>query len=127
MSFCFFATKKDLSKNKEIGNKGEKLAVEYLESKGYVILKKNHRYRKGEIDIIGSKDGTIVFFEVKARSHSQYGYPEEAIAEKQKKRIIEAAENYMENRGWDQRIRFDVIAISLKPEIEIIQIEDAFY
>jgi len=33
----------------------------------------------------------------------------------------------MENRSWDKNIRFDIIAITLKPDIDIVQFEDAFY
>ena len=114
-------------KNKEIGDKGEKLAAYYLEQKGYTILETNYRYKRTEIDLIGLKDSTIVFFEVKVRSSTDYGYPEEAVSENQTKRIITAAEHYMENRSWDKNIRFDIIAITLKPDIDIVQFEDAFY
>lgn len=55
-------------KNKEIGNKGEDLACQYLEQLGYEIIKRNHCDRVGEIDIIAYKDYVIHFVEVKSVS-----------------------------------------------------------
>ena len=50
---------------KELGNKGEDIAVRYLEDQGYKILKRNFRSRYGEIDIICSRAKSVVFVEVK--------------------------------------------------------------
>jgi putative endonuclease len=55
-------------RNKEIGNKGEDLACQYLEQLGYEIMKRNHVDRVGEIDIIAYKDYVIHFVEVKSVS-----------------------------------------------------------
>jgi putative endonuclease len=55
-------------KNKEIGNKGENLACQYLEQLGYEIIKRNHFDRVGEIDIIAYKNYVIHFIEVKSVS-----------------------------------------------------------
>jgi putative endonuclease len=55
-------------RNKEIGNKGEDLACQYLEQLGYEIIKRNHIDRVGEIDIIAYKDYVIHFVEVKSVS-----------------------------------------------------------
>jgi len=114
-------------KNKEIGDKGEQLACYYLMEKGYQILESNYRYKRVEVDIIGLKDSTIVFVEVKVRSSNAYGYPEQAVTEDKANRIRTAAEYYMDERKWDKNIRFDIIAITLNPEVEIVHLEDAFY
>ena len=114
-------------KNKEIGDKGEQLASYYLMQKGYQILESNYRYKRVEVDIIGIKNSTIVFFEVKLRSSNAFGYPEQAVTQDKAARIKTAAEYYMDNRKWDKNIRFDIIAITLNPELEIVHIEDAFY
>ena len=55
-------------KNKEVGNKGEDLACQYLEQLGYEIIKRNHCDRVGEIDIVAYKDYVIHFVEVKSVS-----------------------------------------------------------
>jgi putative endonuclease len=110
---------------KKTGDKGEDLAVELLESKGYSILIRNYRYGKGEIDIIAKdpqKEG-LVFIEVKSRKSLEYGSPEEAITKNKIKQLKRVAELYLyENEIVEKLCRFDVIAILMlpneKPQIE---------
>ena len=66
----FITTMSPQAKNKQnkaiIGNLGEDLACEYLVEKGYNILRRNVRSRRGELDIVAkSSDQTLVFVEVK--------------------------------------------------------------
>ncbi|MDE2995657.1 MAG: YraN family protein [Bacteroidota bacterium] len=56
------------------GTKGEDLAAAYLERHGFVILERNYRFMKAEVDLIAflpardyEKDGDLVFVEVKWR------------------------------------------------------------
>ena len=116
-----------MSKNKEIGRKGEALAAEYLRDKGFTILERNYRYGRLEIDIIGQIKNTIVFIEVKTRRSNRYGYPEEAVDNKKTDHILSCADHYIYQNQWAGDIRFDIISIFLKPEISIEHIEDAFY
>ena len=74
--------------NKLKGTYGEDLACKELEKNGYVILKRNFRYRNGEIDIIAEKDGIIIFVEVKLRTSTEKGMPCEAVDIKKQKKII---------------------------------------
>ena len=53
---------------KEIGNRGEEVAREFILSKGYEVLETNYRWRKFEIDLITKDKDTVVFIEVKLRS-----------------------------------------------------------
>lgn len=53
--------------NRQLGAWGEKKAANYLRLHGYKIVDMNCRYRQGEIDIVASKRGYIVFVEVKLR------------------------------------------------------------
>lgn len=57
---------------KNIGNLGEKLAITYLQSKGYKILKNNWYCNHGEIDIIAKINDILVFVEVKYRKNDMY-------------------------------------------------------
>ena len=68
-----------MNHNQTIGKWGEIAAGEYLLTKGYTILGNNVRTPHGEIDIIASIDGLIVFVEVKARSSRTFGLPEEGL------------------------------------------------
>lgn len=55
----------DKQSNIKIGATGEDLACEYLKNNGYKIIERNFRRPYGEIDIITTKEGNLVFFEIK--------------------------------------------------------------
>lgn len=116
-----------MSKKAVIGAKGEQMAANYLQSKEYSIVERNYRFKRAEIDLIVLKDECIVFVEVKTRSSNVYGHPEEAVNEKKARKIVEGAENYVQEKKWAGNIRFDIVAISLGAESEIRHFEDAFY
>jgi putative endonuclease len=114
----------------DFGKKGEEVAGDYLQKKGYTILEKNWRYGKHEIDLL-AKDPTgkyLVVVEVKAR-HSQYGgAPEAAVTREKQRSLIRAANAYVVARNSSDEIRFDIISILQTREEETIRhIEDAFY
>jgi putative endonuclease len=114
--------------NKKVtGDKGEALALKYLNKQGYTLLAKNYRYKRAEIDLIMRHKETLVFVEVKARSGTGYGHPEEAVDEKKAAMIMEAADHYIYESAWEGAIRFDVIAVMLQPQVSIRHFEDAFW
>ena len=51
-----------------LGEEGEKIAVRYLKSKGYIVYQTNWRFGKLEIDIIAEDGQELVFIEVKTNS-----------------------------------------------------------
>lgn len=113
---------------KEIGRKGEELAVKYLRNRGYEILKQNFRHKRAEIDIISKQDDRLIFVEVKLRSKDDYGDPEQFVTKAQENRIIDAAEEFILAEGWHGDIRFDIIVIEQQEgEWVLEQFEDAFY
>ena len=65
--------------NKKTGNRGEDLATEFLENKGYLILERNFRTRFGEIDIVCLDGEILVFVEVKTKKGHDFGEPEEMV------------------------------------------------
>lgn len=107
------------------GQKGEKIAVNFLIARNYSIVERNYRYKRSEIDIIAKQEDVLVFVEVKARNHNEFGNPEEAVNDKKVKKVIEGAENYIIENDWRGRIRFDIIAVDLKTE-NVNHFEDAF-
>lgn len=113
--------------NKEIGMRGENIAVKHLLSQGYVILERNYRSRHGEIDIVSKHNNTIVFVEVKTRSSLSYGRPIESIDYKKIKHLQYTAQGYMQWKGlYNQGCRFDAIEVVIgsfgtKPKINHIQ------
>ena len=64
---------------REIGNRGEELAVRVLRERGYQILERNFRSRFGEIDVIARDRGYLVFVEVKFRREPGRFDPAEAV------------------------------------------------
>jgi putative endonuclease len=117
-----------MSHNKELGNKGEEIAVQFLKNKGYSILERNWIFDHKEIDIIALFKGTLIFVEVKTRSTNFFGEPFEFVDEKKQEFLIEAASNYVIEKNIDIPVRFDIISILLnknrKPEIT--HLEDVF-
>lgn len=107
------------------GDKGEILAADFLRKKGFEIVARNYRYRHSEIDIIARKENWTIFVEVKTRSYSYYGHPEEFVDAQQARRIFEAAEEFIYSTNWLGHIRFDIVSVKLGTAPEIIHFEDA--
>ncbi len=117
---------------------GEDLAADYLEKKGYCILGRNIRSPYGEIDLIVQRDiqadisnghrgpvkPIIVFVEVKTRSSTSFGYPEQSVDARKRIHLLACAQEYIrQHPDLDGEWRVDVIAIlrtdqELPPEIE---------
>jgi putative endonuclease len=112
----------------DLGRKGEDIAVEYLLQKDHVIIARNYRHEKAEVDIVSAHSGIIIFTEVKTRSTDRYGYPEESVAEKKKEKLREAMDFYLTENKIKEESRFDIISIVINAQgTEVHHIEDAFY
>ncbi len=118
-----------MATHNELGKKGEEIAVDVLRQKGYTILERNWYFQKAEIDIIAQKDPeTLVVVEVKTRSNSFIGNPEEFVTEKKIKLLVKAANEYVVSHELDVEIRFDIIAVVLNSKYQKVEhLEDAFY
>lgn len=100
--------------NKNIGNFGEELAVDYLVKNHYIIVHRNFKCKIGEIDIIATDEQYTVFIEVKTRYSSKYGHPCEAVSPYKQYKIIKSAQYYiMINKLHNLNFRFDVLEILL--------------
>jgi putative endonuclease len=99
---------------KELGNKGEQIASDYLKKIGYKILETNFRKRTGEIDIIAEDPEMkeCVFIEVKTRKSKTFGYPEESVDNRKLKKLITTANIWLEDKK-EQTWRIDIIAIEM--------------
>ncbi len=117
-----------MASQKEIGEIGEKLALQHLISLGYKILERNWHYGHLELDIIARDNDELVIVEVKARSGLRYEHPTEAITKSKIKRIIEAADAYICDNNLQLETRFDVITIIFFQQgHELEHFKDAFY
>jgi len=89
------------------------VAARFLESENYRILGMNFYSRHGEIDIIASDCGYLVFVEVKYRRDDRQGNPCEAVHYRKQQHLRSAAVAYMLKYygRTDIPCRFDVVAI----------------
>lgn len=113
----------------ETGQKGEAMAVTFLEKAGYQILETNWRFSRAEVDIIAMDGEILVFVEVKTRSSDYFGKPEEFVTARKKTLLADAASVYMNKINHDWEIRFDIISVLLKDvnQPRIKHFEDAFF
>lgn len=104
--------------NIEIGRIGEEIATKYLKRHGYKVLERNFRSRRwGEIDIVATKDGVLVFVEVKTREGMAYGEPVEAVTPFKIQALKRAGQYYKaEHPDLPDALRIDVVSIILDPE-----------
>jgi len=110
--------------NIRVGKWGENIAGEFLESGGYVIIERNYRTPYGELDLIAVKDDQTVIVEVKTRSSTRMGYPEEALTPLKASHLLQAADEYMaDHPELPQAWRVDLIAIIGKPGNPDFQLE----
>jgi putative endonuclease len=107
------------------GNKGEKLAADFLEKKGFTVVARNYRFKHAEIDLIVQRNDWMIFVEVKTRSSNAYGEPEEFVDNPKGSRIFDAAEEYIYSTNWQGHIRFDIVSIKIGREVLIEHFEDA--
>ncbi len=116
--------------HKQLGARGEDLALGYLRGKGYTLVEKNFRNRSGEIDLIlDSPEGVLVFVEVKTDRSGQAGIPEGWVQAKKMRQLQRLAQRFCwEKKQMERDMRFDVVGISLRQngEPEIRHLENAF-
>ena len=113
---------------KNLGVRGEDMAVDFLKKKGYTILCRNYRCRSGEIDIVARKKKTLCFVEVKTRRTRNFGPPQEAVTQRKQYKIGRVAQDFLQRYSLENRpARFDVVAVDFSTGDALIElIENAF-
>jgi len=109
----------------KLGKEGERLAANFLAQKGFEVVYRNYRHRRAEIDLIVQQDDWLIFVEVKTRSSSSFGEPEEFVTAKKVRMMYDAAEEYIYSVDWKGHIRFDIISVKIGNPVEIVHFEDA--
>lgn len=113
----------------ELGRQGESMAVKLLQEKGLSVLETNFRCRLGEIDIIARDSRTLVFVEVRSRTGSAFGLPQETVNYRKQRKLVQLAQFYLMSLKNLPPVRFDVIAITFNTDGTLQKIEhipDAF-
>jgi putative endonuclease len=101
-------------KKQETGRLGEDLACRALKKKGYRILERNYRCRYGEIDVVARKGDYLVFVEVRSKTGTAFGTPEESVTAQKKQRLAASVMSYLESHVTPQENwRVDFVAVEL--------------
>ena len=117
-----------MASHNELGEKGEQLAVDFLVENNYDIIERNYRFDKAEVDIIAQKEDVLAIIEVKTRSTTGFGNPQDFVKPKQIQRLVKAVDQYVTSNGLEVEVRFDIIAIvKQKNQFNIEHLENAFY
>lgn len=106
--------------NRKTGRLAEDIAARALRELGYTILQQNFATRYGEIDIIAKDKDILVFVEVKAKTGTLLGLPEEMVTRGKLQRVRNMATVY--TKGESIPCRIDVVAIVLGKGNKVIRL-----
>lgn len=119
-----------MAEHNELGKWGEDEASSFLQRKGYVILERDWKMGKRDLDIVALSEDqcTLVIVEVKTRQCDDWQEPEEAVDVAKMRNLAIAANRYVKLNQIQQTIRFDIISVvgSIRHVDHIEHIEDAF-
>lgn len=93
------------------GQAGEDLALAHLERHGLVLIERNFRCKGGEIDLVMREGAGLVFVEVRKRADARHGGAAASVTSHKQRRLIVAAQAYLQRYRMPPACRFDVIAI----------------
>lgn len=117
-----------MAAHNDLGKQGEAAAVAYLLEEGYEIMERNWVFQKAEIDIIAKKNDILAIVEVKTRSSTVYGDPQNFVNAKKIKLLVKAVNEYVMLLKEDYNIRFDIIAVKNDAtNLHVDHLENAFY
>ena len=94
-----------------------------------MVVRRNYRCRRGEIDLVMRDTDTLVFVEVRRRTSLAFGGGLDSVDAQKRARLVAAAQHYlMMNRVGDERpCRFAVVAIDGPSRHATIEwVRDAF-
>lgn len=111
--------------NKPRGDQAENLALEFLQERGLTLVKRNHRCRMGEVDLIMQDGAVTVFVEVRLRSSGAFASAGESVDMRKQRRIITAAQHYLIGRP-DAPCRFDCVLFARLDANAVEWVRDAF-
>lgn len=102
-----------MTEKQQRGALGEQAAVDYLRQNGFMIVERNYRIGKSEVDIIASRYDELHFVEVKTRKYGSMTAPEEAINEQKLRALRRAASAYMAMHRSPLEPRFSLVAVEM--------------
>src|SRR5215208_2588008 len=116
-----------------LGAKGERLAAQHLEARGYEVVARNFRTRFGELDLVARDERFLVFCEVKTRIvRGVRGPPNPlgplaSIGSRKQRQVRAIAREWLAQGHLDgarpPEIRFDAIGISFDASGRLLALE----
>ena len=107
--------KQTKTKQRSIGDRGERRVAWYLRLRGYRILARNWTYHHKEVDIIAARGRVVAFVEVKTRLGRSHSAPQTAVTSAKINNIVAASRGYaLLNDVSGKTIRFDVAEVTDK-------------
>lgn len=117
-----------MAKHNLLGQIGEDLAAYYLEQHGYTIQDRDWHSGHKDLDLVVTKDNTIVFVEVKTRTGTIWGDPQDFVNDRKIRRIVSSADAYLRYNQINMDVRFDIISVVAEGgEFKVEHIEQAFF
>ena len=113
------------------GKWAEDLVSRWYEQHGYVIVARNWRCKRGELDVVACKNSVLVVCEVKARASNAFGTPAEAVTPAKQLKVRRATVDFRASLRASndpllslvKSVRFDVACV-LGTQLEML--EDIF-
>ena len=102
-----------MSERATLGRAAETRALELLCNRGLLLMARNWRCRGGELDLVMSDGDTLVFVEVRYRSHTGWGGAAASVDARKRQRLTCAALSYLQQHPQlaSRPCRFDVVAL----------------
>ena len=106
-----FRQRKSHTDLQRIGDDGEERALVYLQQRRLTLIERNFRCKGGEIDLVMQAARVVVFVEVRSRTVGRHGNAADSVTRSKQKRLIVAAQTYLQRYRHPPACRFDVVAI----------------
>ena len=100
-----------LSKKQAQGRDWEAVALRHLQGQGLAPVEANFTCKGGEIDLVMRDGDTLVFVEVRQRADPGHGGAAASITPAKIRRLVRAAQFYLQRFPTLPPCRFDVVAI----------------
>jgi putative endonuclease len=100
------------------GENAEDDAHQFLVNQGLELVDRNFRCKQGELDLIMLDKQSLVSIEVRFRKNDNYGSAAESLTPAKQSRILAATQFYLSTHKIDKPIRFDVVAINGRRQID---------
>ena len=123
-----------LAARQVLGEKGERIAEDWLAGRGWKLVERRFRSGHRDIDLVVEKfaaDGRsrmVVFVEVKTRGSGAFGGPLAAVDWRKQRELVKAARDWVSRFHCSGDVyRFDVVGVVMGTvQPEVVHVENAF-